>query len=102
MVQLVRAYWRERRQRPWVRPWALAVPTLVLLICLPLLRPLRHPGADEMSEGEKSRLATVQAMVERGTPAIDRSSPWLRNTTDRIKVNGRTYSDQPPMMALLL
>ncbi len=31
-------------RKPYVRPWALATPILVLVVCLPLLRPLRQPG----------------------------------------------------------
>lgn len=31
-------------RKPWVRPWALAGPIVLLLLCLPMLRPLRHPS----------------------------------------------------------
>jgi hypothetical protein len=51
-----------RRHRQYVRPWALAAPIIVLLIALPLLRPLRHPA--ELSMQEATRLAAVQSLVE--------------------------------------
>src|SRR3954452_6458694 len=49
--------------RPHVRPWALAAPVLILLIALPLLRPLRHPV--DVSRQENRVLASVQARVEK-------------------------------------
>jgi hypothetical protein len=54
-----------------VRPWALFGPVVVLVVALPLLRPLRHPDPGAMSDEEMSRLATVQAIAEHGTLAID-------------------------------
>jgi hypothetical protein len=89
-----------------VRPWALAVPILVLLICLPLLRPLRHPG--QASLDEELRLATISSLVEHRHDsgqlaeklAIDPATVMPSNHV--FAVNNRVYSDQPPMLAFLL
>ncbi len=89
------------RPRKWVRPWALSAPVLVLVIALPLLRPLRYPVPKyQTSDEERARLATVQAIVEQGTFAIDGTD--FTTTRKTVDVNRRTYSDQPPMMAALL
>src|SRR5687767_11328837 len=93
-------YLREYRHRRHVRPWALSAPILVLLICLPLLRPLRHPGL--ISDDELSRLATIQAIVEHDTLAIDDASYVFRHTRDKIQVGEHEYSSQPPVMAAIL
>ena len=61
----LRAYFRK----PFVRPWALSAPILVLLICLPLLRPLRHPAS--ISDDELLRLETISALARHRTLAID-------------------------------
>src|SRR5918998_432817 len=56
------------RPRKWVRPWALSAPILVLVIALPLLRPLRYPVPQyRISDEEAARLATIQAIVEHVT-----------------------------------
>jgi len=101
------AYFRRRRDKPYVRPWALATPVAVLLLCLPLLRPLRHPG--QPSSDEALRLASTAAMVEHrqgldpslaARLAIDAEDPALRS--HMIVVEKHYYADQPPMMTLLL
>ena len=100
------AYFR-RRERPFVRPWALATPIAVLLVCLPLLRPLRHPG--EVGTDEELRLATIAALAEHHTgwtvPVADRlaiDDRFFSADSHLIRVGGRLYSDQPPMLAFLL
>lgn len=60
----IREYFQNYRQRQHVRPWALAAPILILLMALPLLRPLRH--ANVTSE-EAATLTAVQSMVEHQT-----------------------------------
>ena len=100
-MALLRHWLRWYGNRRHVRPWALSVPVIVLLIALPLLRPLRHPGLDSMSDDELARLATVQALVEQDTLAID-DSPFSRRTLAKVERNGRWYSSQPPVMAVLL
>ncbi len=97
---------RYRDSRKHVRPWAMAVPILVLLICLPLLRPLRHPDPRDISDDETARLATVQAMVEHRSLAIDDHATADTVVFDPqrnvIEVDGKRYSDQPPVFAALL
>jgi hypothetical protein len=83
-----------------VRPWALFAPIVVIVVALPLLRPLRSPDPQRISDGELSTLATVQSLVEQHTFAIDRSA--FRVTSDRIRVGEHLYSDQAPMLAVLL
>src|SRR3954470_10851588 len=83
-----------------VRPWALLGPVVVLIIALPLLRPLRHPDPAGISDEELARLATVQAMVEHKTLAIDQSD--FVNTQLKVRRGGHFYSDQPPVMSALL
>ena len=91
---------RRYLTKPHVRPWALAAPILVLLVCLPLLRPLRHPDPREISNDELARLATVESLVEHRTLAIDEATYLPSAGTFR---HGQgTYSEQPPAMAVLL
>src|SRR5688572_32136591 len=79
-------------RRQMVRPWALSAPVAVLLIALPLLRPLRAPG--EASENELSRLATVQALVEHRTPAID-GTDFLTELRTHSRADERSSSIPP-------
>jgi hypothetical protein len=87
-----------------VRPWALAAPILVLLICLPLMRPLRHPDPEMISDDEQARLATVQAIVEQHTLEIDRTLFATRDVFRTRDKSGHShlYSDQSPVMSALL
>src|SRR4051794_36911360 len=94
----LREYLRDYFNRPFVRPWALAAPIIVLLICLPMLRPLRHPT--DMSDDEALRLATIHALVEHRTLAIDPSLPVAENQVTVI--GDKIYANQTPMMAVLL
>src|SRR5688572_12446800 len=99
MSLLWRILGRDRAGR-MVRPWALFGPVVVLVIALPLLRPLRHPDPAMVSDEELSRLATVQAMVEHGTLAIDETD--FTSTQLKVRRDGHWYSDQPPVMSALL
>jgi hypothetical protein len=83
-----------------VRPWALSAPILVLLVALPLLRPLRYPLPRQISDEEQARLATVQAIVEHRTLHIDATD--FTTTRSKIEVKERWYSNQPPTMSALL
>jgi hypothetical protein len=49
-------------KRLYIRPWALAAPIAILLLSLPLLRPLRHPL--DLSRQESVRLAAARQRVE--------------------------------------
>ena len=91
---------RRYLTKPHVRPWALLAPILVLLVCLPLLRPLRHPDPREISNDELARLATIQSLVERRTLAIDKATYLPTDGTFRRR--NSIYSDQPPALAVLL
>src|SRR3954469_9736936 len=118
-------YFRRVRNRQVVRPWALCAPVVVLLIALPMLRPLRSPG--DASENELSRLAAIQALVEHDGPAINDSDffaalrhleadrqraeaapklprPWSSGDAvgGTIVVGNKYYSDKPPVMSFLL
>ena len=99
-MAFLRNWLRHYRNRRHVRPWALSVPIVVLLIAVPLLRPLRHPELGAISDDELARLATVQALVEQNTLSIDESRFFVTRT--KVERNGRWYSNQPPLMAVLL
>jgi hypothetical protein len=92
-------YIRRWQARPKVRPWALAGPVVVLLICLPLLRPLRHPT--ELTRDEAARFQTVRALVEHHTLALPPDNVSIA-PIHTIVVNQKAYSDQPPVFAVLL
>lgn len=47
----------------------------------------------------RSRLATVQSLVERRTFRIDESE--FSDTIDKVYVNGHFYSDKPPLLAVM-
>lgn len=100
MNRLIAYLRRYRDSRKHVRPWALAVPVFVLLVCLPLLRPLRHPDPGDISDSELARLATVQAMVERQSLAIDLVT--FKPERGLVFKDGHYYSGQPPVLAALL
>lgn len=93
-------YLRAYLQRKHVRPWALSAPIIILLICLPLLRPLRHPLQSQMSDEEMAHWATACALVEQQTFAIDRT-PFFA-TRQKMRLMDAWYSDQPPVLGLLL
>ncbi|HSU65953.1 MAG TPA: hypothetical protein VLJ39_03725 [Tepidisphaeraceae bacterium] len=91
----------------------MSAPVVVLLICLPLMRPLRHPDPLMISDDELARLATIQAVVEHHTLEIQDTTIFRnlqRNFVglrDIVRVNGRegrprVYSEQSPMMSVLL
>jgi MFS family permease len=91
---------RRYLTKPHVRPWAMLAPILVLVVCLPLLRPLRHPDPREVSNDELARLATVESLVERRTLAIDDAT--FLPTAGTFRRGESVYSEQPPALAVLL
>jgi hypothetical protein len=102
-------YFRTLPQRQIVRPWAMATPILVLVVALPLLRPLRSPELSAMSTNELSRLASIQAMAEHHTQEIDRTTffPLLRYhnsglPADTVQLDGKYYSDKAPVLSAIL
>ena len=105
LLELLRALIRNRPSG-MVRPWALSAPILVLLLTVPLLRPVRQSDPRYISDDELATLATTQSLVEYNTLSIDRST--FRETSKKFRVAagpggvGRWYADQPPALALLL
>ncbi len=103
-------YIKTFHKRQHVRPWALAAPILVLVIALPLMRPLRKPGLDSISSNELSRDAAIEALADMHSQAIEHGTffPILQKRSntptppDTLLVRGAYYSDKPPMMAFLL
>jgi hypothetical protein len=91
---------RQYLTKPHVRPWALAAPILVLLFCLPLLRPLRHPDPSQISDDELGRLATVQSLVEHNSLSIDHSIFAPAHNT--VRIGDKLYAEQSPTLSLLL
>ena len=104
-----------------MRPWALSAPIVVLMICLPLLRPLRHPNPALVSDDEQARLATIQALVEQHTlqiqgttffatqiafphPRPGRQDDAIQDVISVHRPDGQlhVYSDQSPVMSILL
>lgn len=78
---------------------------MVLLICLPLMRPLRHPDPRLISDDEQSRLATIQAVVEHHTLEIQHTAFFATRDVIRVERMDRQphwYSDQSPVMSVLL
>lgn len=107
MLEALRRWYRGSPETPYVRPWGLSAPIAVLIVCLPLLRPLWEDPTQQ-SDNERARLATVAAIVERKSLAIDGAQ--LRNIRERIclpdgnpdKSAHRSYSAQPPVLAACL
>src|SRR5256885_8586870 len=93
----LREHFRKWLSGPKIRPWGLIGPILVILVCLPMLRPLRHPG--EISDDEAARLATVRALVDHHSLAV---APAHIPPKEAVRRSGSTYSDQPPVFAIML
>lgn len=91
---------RRYLDQPLVRPWALFAPVLVLVLCVPLLRPLRQPDAAQLGERERGSLAMVQSMVEGHTLRIDRTI-FARTPAQFRGPDGGAYANVPPMQAAL-
>ncbi len=90
--------WYKRRRH--LRPWALIAPVLVLLVCLPLLKPIRQPDPRHMGDEESAVYGSVQAMVEQHTLAIDDTA--FLATRHKVRKGGHYYAQSPPMFSLLL
>lgn len=106
LLELLRAILFPRhRPTGMVRPWALSAPVLVLILALPLLRPIRHPDPGQISDDELAILATTQAWVEQETLAIDQTDfASTRSKRTVIDPGGvpRSYANQTPMTGVLL
>lgn len=96
LLQHIRGY----VQQPLVRPWALAGPVLVILLCLPFLHPLIQPDPRTWSDQQQLVASTIQALVERHTLAID--GTIFADNPAAVSHNGRLYSPYPPMLPALM
>ena len=70
----------------------------VALLFVVLWAMLTHTHID--SWNEFSRLAAVEALVERGTWVID-DTALGQSTGDKVLLNGHYYSDKPPVMTFV-
>ena len=102
-------YFLTLPKRQMVRPWALAAPVLVLIVALPLLRPLRSPDSDSMSANELTRLATIQSLGENHGQEIESSSFYnilrqrdFSHPPETVQIQNHVYSDKAPVLAMLL
>lgn len=69
------------------------------LWCLLLSIAVFTTHAALQSENDKSRMATIQSLVESGTFVIDRTD--FVDTIDKVFIGGHFYSDKPPMPSVL-
>ena len=69
---------------------------VAILAAFALLNSLPKVG---MSGNETSRLATIQAVSEQNTFAIEKSD---FRTVDKVFFNGHVYSDKPPFIAFVI
>ncbi len=79
-----------------LRPWALGLVYLVAL--LPLTFVPRHSG------NVLSRYMTIEAIVERGTLAVERTpmiALRIARPVDMVRFGDHYYSDKPPVLAAL-
>ncbi len=95
LLQNIRRY----LQQPLVRPWALIAPVLTLVICLPLLRPLRQPDPSQISDDERDRLAMVEAIVQQHSLRIDQGS--FPEASGQIPSPQPRYATVPPMQSVV-
>jgi hypothetical protein len=72
------------------KEWVLLL--IVFLIHLPFTRVV-------VDTNDGSRMAAVQSVVENGTFVIEDS--YFFSTTDKVLINGRFYSDKPPLSYLI-
>jgi hypothetical protein len=70
---------------------------LSILAILAIVTTHGEPG----SWNDRSRMATVQSLVESGTFVIDKTSFLLSTGGDKVFINGHFYSDKPPVPAVM-
>src|SRR4051812_40659055 len=93
-----RDYLRRYLNGQMLRPLALLAPVLVLIIALPLLRPLRHP--DSPTNDETLRIASIEALVRQ--KSLNLNTARFSKVSGAVVLPAGTYSTQPPMMAVML
>lgn len=96
VLQHIRGY----VQQPLVRPWALAGPVLVIILCLPFLHPLIQPDPRTWDDQQQLIASTVQALVERHTLAIE--GTVFADNPAAVAHGGQLYSPYPPMLPALI
>lgn len=108
MSSAIVAYLRNYGQRQHVRPWALAAPILILLLALPLLRPLRHPT---VTADEAATLTAVQAAVEHQSTVPVSADARINRPVYVLLLagpywlmfhSGLTFADNPILVSYLL
>lgn len=95
LLQHIRRY----LEQPLVRPWALIAPVVTLVICLPLLRPLRQPESGQINVEEQSRLAMVESIVEQHTLRVDHTS--FGDPPGAMQRESGVYASTPPMQSAI-
>jgi hypothetical protein len=68
----------------------------VFALTFVLLAAMTHNGVF-LAGNDASRFAQIEALVDRGQPTIDESR--YRWTPDRVVIDGRLYSNKPPLLA---
>ncbi len=100
MNQSIRAGKVPRAESPILHPVQQIRPWLVGLVYAGVLLPLTI--VPKVSGNVLSRDMTIEAIVERGTLAIDRSPLRARSgSPDVVKFGRHYYSDKPPVLAAL-
>ena len=80
----------------WFRPWILAVVYALVLVPLTVWPSTRHSG------NVLSRYMTIEAIVERGTLAVERTAMMrISRPVDMVRFGEHFYSDKPPVLAAL-
>jgi hypothetical protein len=72
-------------------------PLLLFLLVLLFLAPLVHDRVFR-SGNDASRFAQIESLVDRGQTTIDGSR---YSTSDRVTIAGRSYSNKPPLLAVV-
>ncbi len=81
----------------WFRPWLLGLVYFLALFPLTL-----NPFKDAKSGNVMSRYMTIEAIVEKGTIAVERT-PMMKiaRPVDIVRFGDHFYSDKPPVLAAL-
>ena len=85
-------------QRALATAWDRRVTWVLLVVGIVVVTTLTQHGPGLAND--TSRLATADALVNTGSFAID--GTYFEYTADRIKVDGRFYSDKPPLLSIYL
>ena len=95
--------WRQKALEIFLRrkfrPGALLTPILVLMVALPLLRPLRSPGAP--AHNEAILLDTVRAITTTGGMTLD-PAKWKEGQPGIVAGKRGVMANRPPVFAVML